>query len=144
LPHDLRVQQFVRFHVVLGRTADHQVNPSGYRADLIFQLAEDRYRVDNLYDALVSHYFVLKPPDVLGKTFDYQLIYEHSAFAAYQADATRSYRYVLLPDAINLSKFEESRRYREAVITLPGLHAPHGAPRPSGFPPQGSCGAPQW
>jgi molybdate/tungstate transport system substrate-binding protein len=103
------------------------LDPSGYRADLIFQLAEDRYRVDNLYDALVSHYFILKPSDALGKTFDYQLIYEHSAFAAYQADATRTYRYVLLPDAINLSKFEESRRYREAVITLPGLHAPHGA-----------------
>lgn len=36
------------------------LDPSGYRADLIFQLTEDLYDVPNLYDKLLGHYSVNK------------------------------------------------------------------------------------
>jgi ABC-type molybdate transport system substrate-binding protein len=100
------------------------LDPSGYRADIIFQLANQLYRVPNLYDLLLEHYFVIKGTDSLGRTYDYQLIYEHSALAAYNADATKSYRYVKLPDDISLSNPQLSQRYRKAAITIPGLGLP--------------------
>jgi len=68
------------------------LDPSGYRADMIFQLTETNYDVANLYDTLLQHYFITKTTDTLGKTYDYQFIYEHSAFAAFNADATKTYR----------------------------------------------------
>src|SRR5262249_38206408 len=62
------------------------LDPSGYRADLIFQLAERRYKVPNLYDTLVGHYTLSRAGEALGKNYDYQFIYEHSAYAAYLAN----------------------------------------------------------
>jgi ABC-type molybdate transport system substrate-binding protein len=100
------------------------LDPSGYRADLIFQLADLQYGVPNLYDTLVSHYSISKTTDALGKTYDYQVIYEHSAFAAFNADATKTYRYVRLPDTIGLSESDLNRHYRKAVITIPDLKPP--------------------
>jgi len=100
------------------------LDPSGYRADLIFQLADLQYGVPNLYDTLVSHYSITKASDALGKTYDYQVIYEHSAFAQFSADATHSYRYVRLPDTVALSSDEQNPRYRKAFITIPDLKPP--------------------
>ena len=100
------------------------LDPSGYRADLIFQLANQLYHVPNLYDLLLGHYSINKTTDALGKTYDYQFIYEHSALAAYNADATKSYRYAELPDDVDLSNPQLNRRYRKAAITIPGLGLP--------------------
>jgi ABC-type molybdate transport system substrate-binding protein len=100
------------------------LDPSGYRADLIFQLADLQYGVPNLYDTLVSHYSISKATDALGKTYDYKVIYEHSAFAAFNADATHTYRYVKLPDTIGLSDSALNRHYRRAFITIPDLKPP--------------------
>jgi len=100
------------------------LDPSGYRADMIFQLAEDHYRVANLYDRLVTHYVLTRPTDALGKTYDYQVIYQHSALAAYEADATKSYRFLKLPDDIGLGNPELNRHYGQAGVVVPGLHAP--------------------
>jgi ABC-type molybdate transport system substrate-binding protein len=100
------------------------LDPSGYRGDMIFQLTEDHYGVANLYDTLVTHYVLTRSTDSLGKTYDYQVIYEHSALAAYLADATKSYRFVKLPDDINLGKPELNHHYRKAGVVMPGLHAP--------------------
>jgi molybdate/tungstate transport system substrate-binding protein len=99
------------------------LDPSGYRADMIFQLTERHYAAANLYDKLVTHYALTRPTDALGKTYDYQMIYEHSALAAYLADATKSYRFVRLPDAIGLSNPDLNHLYRSAGVVLPGLHA---------------------
>jgi molybdate/tungstate transport system substrate-binding protein len=104
------------------------LDPSGYRADLIFQLAEQHYGVANLYDKLLTHYALTRGSDALGKTYDYQLIYEHSALAAYLADASHSYRYVKLPDAVSLGNPELNRAYRRAGVMVPGLHAPGSEP----------------
>jgi ABC-type molybdate transport system substrate-binding protein len=73
---------------------------------------------------LLEHYSVTKATDSLGKTYDFQFIYEHSALAAYNADATKSYRYAKLPDEISLSNPQLNRRYRKAAITIPGLGLP--------------------
>jgi molybdate/tungstate transport system substrate-binding protein len=100
------------------------LDPSGYRADLIFRLANQLYQVPNLYDLLLDHYAVIKANDALGTTYDYQIIYQHSALAAYNADATKSYRYALLPDEVSLSNPKRNAQYREAAITIPGLGLP--------------------
>jgi molybdate/tungstate transport system substrate-binding protein len=56
----------------------------------------------------------------LGKRFDFQLIYEHSAQA--MASANPDFRYVDLPDEINLSDPARNSYYAEhAVVVLPGL-----------------------
>jgi ABC-type molybdate transport system substrate-binding protein len=103
------------------------LDPSGYRADMIFQLTEKNYGVPNLYDTLLSHYSISKSTDALGKTYDYQFIYEHSAFAAYNADATKSYRYARLPANIGLSVSELNGSYRDASVTMPDLQPPFAA-----------------
>lgn len=109
------------------------LDPSGYRADMIFQLANRVYKVPNLYDLLLDHYAVIKSNDALGKTYDYQLIYEHSALAAYKADPTKTYRYAELPDQISLSNPRLNNFYRDAVVTMPGLGLPD-AKSPVGIP----------
>lgn len=64
----------------------------------------------------------------MGKTYDFQITYEHSALAAYKADATNTYRYVKLPDDVSLAEPEKNRRYKAAGITIPGLRLPYGPP----------------
>ena len=102
------------------------LDPSGYRADLIFQLAERRYQVPNLYDTLVGHYTLARAGEVLGKNYDYQFIYEHSAFAAYLANPS-GYRYARLPDEIGLSDSKLNDYYAKTRIVIPGLHTEHSA-----------------
>jgi len=99
------------------------LDPSGYRADMIFQLAGNLYRVPNQYDTLLSHYSISKSTDALGKTYDYQFIYEHSALAAWTADATHAYRYVRLPADVSLGENALNRHYRAASVIMPGLRA---------------------
>jgi len=90
---------------------------------MIFQLMEDHYGVANLYDRLVTHYLLTRATDAIGKTYDYQLIYEHSALAAYNADASKSYRYVRLPEEVSLGNPNLNHLYRKAGVVMPGLHA---------------------
>jgi molybdate/tungstate transport system substrate-binding protein len=97
------------------------LDPSGYRADLIFQLAERKYAVPNLYDTLLQHYTLTRTGDVIGKNYDYQLIYEHSAYAAYLANPA-AYRYARLPDEVGLSNPDLDHYYERTGIVIPGLH----------------------
>jgi molybdate/tungstate transport system substrate-binding protein len=103
------------------------LDPSGYRADMMFQLAERRYGVANLYDALLGHYTLTRAGEALGKQYDYQFIYEHSAYAAYLANPA-SYRYARLPQDIGLSDSQLNPRYQQVGVVIPGLHAKHAAP----------------
>jgi ABC-type molybdate transport system substrate-binding protein len=103
------------------------LDPSGYRADMIFQLAETVYDVPNLYDSLLQHYSIIKSTDVLGQTYDYSFTYEHSALAAYKANPG-TYRYARLPALVDLSRPRLNPKYAAAVITVPGLRTPTSAP----------------
>jgi molybdate/tungstate transport system substrate-binding protein len=98
------------------------MDPGGYRAHMIFELAQSHYQVPGLYNSLLQHYQVnvadpSAPAPVLGKDFSFQLTYEHSAAAAAKRDA--SYRYATLPVEIDLSSAKENQ-YRSGV-TIPGL-----------------------
>jgi molybdate/tungstate transport system substrate-binding protein len=103
------------------------LDPGGYRAHMIFELAQTHYKMPGLYNALLQHYQVV-PTDLsttgaapqLGKDFNFQIIYEHSAAAAAKRDA--SYRYAALPREIDLSS--DSRQYAASSVTIPGLGIP--------------------
>ena len=98
------------------------LDPGAYRADMIFQLAERKYKIPNLYNDLLEHQII---PGVdhsgtaLGKKFDFQIVYEHGAQV--MAAANPDFRYVNLPDDINLSDPEKNALYAQATVVLPGL-----------------------
>src|SRR5262249_32371994 len=98
------------------------LDPGAYRAPMIFQLAEAYYKVPNLYNNLLEHLVIMGPNSgaVLGKQFDFQLTYEHTARATAASDS--DYRYVDLPGEINLSDPAKDAYYGEhAVVVIPGL-----------------------
>jgi molybdate/tungstate transport system substrate-binding protein len=98
------------------------LDPGAYRADMIFQLAEKKSNVPNLYNNLLEHQIIPGADHsgpALGKKFDFQIIYEHGAQV--MAAASPDFRYVNLPDDINLSDPERNALYAQAVVVLPGL-----------------------
>lgn len=104
------------------------LDPGAYRAPMIFQLAESYYKVPNLYNNLLEHVIIpgQNSGATLGKEFDFQLIYEHNARAT--AATNPDYRYVDLPDEINMSDPAKDAYYqRNAVVVIPGLGTSRGA-----------------
>jgi molybdate/tungstate transport system substrate-binding protein len=105
------------------------LDPGAYRAPMIFQLAEDFYKVPNLYNTLLEHAVTPGPASanlVLGKQLDFQFSYEHNARAT--AATNPDYRYVNLPDEINMSDPAKDPYYKQhAVVVLPGLGTPRSA-----------------
>ena len=104
------------------------LDPGAYRAPMMFQLATEYYNVPNLYNNLLEHLVIMGQDSgaVLGKQFDFQFTYEHNARAAAAADP--DYRYVDLPDEINLSNPAKDDYYRQhAIVVLPGLGTPRSA-----------------
>jgi molybdate/tungstate transport system substrate-binding protein len=98
------------------------LDPGAYRGPMIFQLAEEYYKVPNLYNNLLEHVVIpgQNSRATLGKEFDFQLIYEHNARAT--AATNPDYRYVDLPDEINLSDAAKDAYYAQhAVVVIPGL-----------------------
>lgn len=99
------------------------LDPNAYRAPMIFQLAEEFYKVPNLYNNLLGHMVTAGPLGsqiTLGKQLDFQFTYEHNAQAT--AATNPDYRYVSLPDEINLSDPAKNAYYAQhAVVVLPGL-----------------------
>jgi len=105
------------------------LDPGAYRGPMIFQLAEAYYKVPNLYNNMLEHVVIAgsdPSAPTLGKGIDFQLTYEHSARAT--ADTNPDYRYVDLPDEINLSDPAQNAYYRQnAVVVIPGLGTPRSA-----------------
>lgn len=104
------------------------LDPGAYRSPLIFQLAADYYKVPNLYNNLLEH--LITPGQnsgaVIGKQFEFQFSYEHNARAT--AAANPDYRYVDLPDEINMSDPAKDGYYKDhAMVVLPGLGTPRSA-----------------
>jgi molybdate/tungstate transport system substrate-binding protein len=100
------------------------LDPSGYRSHLMFELTQMHYGVPNLYDTLLQHYLAIPATApgsafAIGKQYDFQLIYEHSA--AGLAQSNPDYRYAYLPDDIDMSNPSKNVLYKQAVITMPGL-----------------------
>jgi molybdate/tungstate transport system substrate-binding protein len=100
------------------------LDPSGYRSHLMFQLTQMHYDVPNLYNNLLQHYLAIPATApasafALGKQYDFQFIYEHSAMGITQTNP--DYRYAYLPDDIDMSNPAKNSLYRQAVVTMPGL-----------------------
>jgi molybdate/tungstate transport system substrate-binding protein len=91
------------------------LDPGAYRAPMIFQLAEDYYKVPNLYNDLLEHLVI-----PAGNNSDFQFTYEHNARAT--AATNPDYRYMELPDELNLSDPAKDAYYEHhAIVVLPGL-----------------------
>lgn len=104
------------------------MDPGGYRAHMILELAQAHYKMAGLYNALLQHYQVnvanpSGPAPALGRDFNFQFTYEHNAARTAKTDA--QYRYALLPAEIDLSS--ASTPYT-ATITMPGLGIPGSSP----------------
>jgi molybdate/tungstate transport system substrate-binding protein len=98
------------------------LDPGAYRAPMIFQLAEDFYHAPNLYNNLLEHVTIAAQDSgaTLGKQFDFQFTYEHTARAT--AMTNPDYAYVKLPDEVDLSADAKDVYYRQhAVVVIPGL-----------------------
>jgi molybdate/tungstate transport system substrate-binding protein len=104
------------------------LDPGAYRAPMIFQLAEAYYKVPNLYNNLLEHVVIPGQTSgaTIGKQFDFQFSYEHNARAT--AAGNPDYRYVDLPDEINMSDPAKDAYYKQhAIVVLPGLGTPSSA-----------------
>jgi molybdate/tungstate transport system substrate-binding protein len=105
------------------------LDPGGYKAHMIFQLAEDFYKLPDLYDNLMRHFLVI-PLDTpkgfsLGSQVDFQFAYEHRAQEAAAASKDGDFRYVSLPEEIDMSDFSKQSRYAKAMMVVPGLGVPN-------------------
>jgi len=103
------------------------MDPGGYRAHMIFELAQSHYKLPGLYNALLQHYQVnvadpsaATPAPVLGKDFNFQFTYEHTAAVAAKRDP--AYRYARLPAEIDLSSAQQA--LYASGVTIPGLGIP--------------------
>jgi molybdate/tungstate transport system substrate-binding protein len=109
--------------VVVGGSHPY-LDPSGYRSHLMFQLTQMHYDVPNLYNNLLQHYLAIPATApasafAIGKQYDFQFIYEHSAMGTAQTNP--DYRYAYLPDDIDMSNPTKNALYKQAVVTMPGL-----------------------
>jgi molybdate/tungstate transport system substrate-binding protein len=105
------------------------LDPGAYRGPMIFQLAEAYYKIPSLYNTMLQH-AVIPGADptgtALGMVFDFQFTYEHNARAT--AKGNPDYRYVELPDEINMSDPKKDAFYRKnAEVAIPGLGTPSSA-----------------
>ena len=97
------------------------LDPGAYRGPMIFQLAEAFYKIPNLYNNLLKHEVITG-----SNPTDFQFTYEHNARAT--AKTNPDYRYVDLPDEINMSDPAKDAFYRQnAVVAIPGLGTPQSA-----------------
>jgi ABC-type molybdate transport system substrate-binding protein len=101
------------------------LDPGGYRSHMIFQLTETYYKEPGLSNMLLEHLAinaaaVAAPasPPTLGRDFNFQFSYEHSAAAAVRNNP--AYRYVAVPDRIDLSNAANNSYYAQASVTMPG------------------------
>ena len=116
-------QVLVRPGVETGRS-DPQLDPNGYRTLLVLQLAERRYAkpglAAQLLRAMPARNIRPKEADLVGLLqageFDYIWSYESMAI-------NQGLRFVLLPEAIDLSSPADSALYATASVTVHGKGA---------------------
>jgi molybdate/tungstate transport system substrate-binding protein len=106
------------------------LDPGGYRTHMVFQLAQAHYNMPGLANLLLEHVTIsaaVGGPDdasapALGRDFNFQFTYEHGAVA--MAKNNPAYRYVALPDRIDLSTTANNSYYARAGVTIPGIGPP--------------------
>jgi len=113
--------QFLLRPDVRWGVSDPSLDPNGYRARMVFQLAESYYRepglARRLEAALQSRYMRPSEAQLLGLVQAGELDY---AWSYRSLAATAGLRSVRLPPDIDLSDPARAERYAHATIRLPG------------------------
>lgn len=109
----------LRSDVIFGRS-DPDSDPCGYRTVFAFQLAEDHYARPGLADSLLKkdlQYIRPKEVDLVALTetgvIDFMFQYKSVAIQ-------HGFKYIELPDEINLSSLELKDHYSRASYMIPG------------------------
>jgi molybdate/tungstate transport system substrate-binding protein len=106
--------------VVWGHS-DPNLDPCGYRALMVLQLAEKFYKKPGLYDALVANRPKenIRPKSVelisLLQTGNMDYAWEYLSVAV-----QHGLKYVILPDEINLGNYKFDNYYSQAVVKVTG------------------------
>jgi len=106
--------------VVWGHS-DPNLDPCGYRALMVLQLAEKYYRKPGLYDRLLANRPLenIRPKSVelvsLLQTGNMDYAWEYLSVAV-----QHGLKYVVLPDKINLGNYKEDPFYSQAVVKVTG------------------------
>lgn len=106
--------------VVWGHS-DPNLDPCGYRALMVLQLAEKYYRKPGLYDRLLANRPLenIRPKSVelvsLLQTGNMDYAWEYLSVAV-----QHGLKYVVLPDKINLGNYKEDYFYSQAVVKVTG------------------------
>jgi len=106
--------------VVWGHS-DPNLDPCGYRALMVLQLAEKHYKKPGLYDAVIANrpQANIRPKSVelvsLLQTGNMDYAWEYLSVAV-----QHGLKYVILPDEINLGNYKFDDFYTQAVVKVSG------------------------
>jgi molybdate/tungstate transport system substrate-binding protein len=106
--------------VVWGHS-DPNLDPCGYRALMVIQLAEKFYKKPGLYDAIIANRPKenIRPKSVelvsLLQTANMDYAWEYLSVAV-----QHGLKYVVLPDDINLGNYKYDNYYSQAVVKVTG------------------------
>lgn len=106
--------------VVWGHS-DPNLDPAGYRALMVLQLAEKYYKKPGLYDRMLANrpQANIRPKSVelvsLLQTANMDYAWEYLSVAV-----QHGLRYVVLPDEINLGNYKQDPFYSQAVVKVTG------------------------
>ena len=106
--------------VVWGHS-DPNLDPCGYRALMVLQLAEKHYNKAGLYDAIIANRPMenIRPKSVelisLLQTGNMDYAWEYLSVAV-----QHGLKYLVLPDEINLGNYQFDDFYAEAVVKVTG------------------------
>ncbi|ABC78437.1 tungstate ABC transporter substrate-binding protein WtpA [Syntrophus aciditrophicus] len=106
--------------VVWGHS-DPNLDPCGYRALMVLQLAEKYYKKPGLYEKILANRPVenIRPKSVelvsLLQTGNMDYAWEYRSVAV-----QHNLKYVSLPDKINLGNYKEDPYYSQAVVKVTG------------------------
>jgi molybdate/tungstate transport system substrate-binding protein len=106
---------------VIWGHSDPNLDPCGYRALMVLQLAEKQYEIPGLYDKAVANRPKenIRPKSVelvsLLQTGNMDYAWEYLSVAV-----QHGLKYILLPDEINLGNYQFDEFYSQAVVKVTG------------------------
>jgi len=106
---------------VIWGHSDPNLDPCGYRALMVLQLAEKQYKIPGLYDKAVANRPKenIRPKSVelvsLLQTGNMDYAWEYLSVAV-----QHGLKYILLPDEINLGNYQFDTFYSQAVVKVTG------------------------
>ncbi len=115
----------LRDGVQFGHSEPEQ-DPCGYRSVLLFQLAENHYQIEGLNQDIIAHIPQknIRPKSVeliaLLETGALDYAFEYESVALQHQAMDERFKFVKLPDAINLSSLAYADDYAKATIELAG------------------------